>query len=233
MKNEDKFNFWLPIDLVEKAKGNLNKDDDSRYDNMIFEGLASDDSVDWEGEEMEPNGFILDYFLENGLINLDHLPSRAEKNKSAYWIGEPLDGWVKDNKFYVKGRLWKKSPEARAFWDKCIQMEESGSTRKPGMSIEGKVLERDKNNRRRVKKALITNLALTFEPVNSNSFFDIVKGLQSADFVDYSFNDEKTFDDCVDNVIVQWVDRDGNKFELNDKLKLKMEGYRRVFISIL
>ena len=90
------------------------------------------------------------------------------------------------------------------------------------MSIEGKVLERDKNNRRRVKKALITNLALTFEPVNSNSFFDIVKGLQSADFVDYSFNDEKTFDDCVDNVIVQWVDRDGNKFELNDKLKLKI-----------
>ena len=49
MKNEDKFNFWLPIDLVEKAKGKLNKDDDSRYDNMIFEGLASDDSVDWEG----------------------------------------------------------------------------------------------------------------------------------------------------------------------------------------
>lgn len=36
MKNEDKFNFWLPIDLVEKAKGNLNKDDDSRYDNMIL-----------------------------------------------------------------------------------------------------------------------------------------------------------------------------------------------------
>ena len=222
MKNEDKFNFWLPIDLVEKAKRNLNKDDDSRYDNMIFEGLASDDSVDWEGEVMEPNGFILDYFLENGLINLDHLPSRAEKNKSAYWIGEPLDGWVKDNKFYVKGKLWKKSPEARAFWDKCIQMEESGSTRKPGMSIEGKVLERDKNNRRRVKKGLVTNLALTFEPVNSNSFFDIVKGRQATDFVDYSFNDEKTFDDCVDNVIVQWVDRDGNKFELNDKLKLKI-----------
>ena len=90
------------------------------------------------------------------------------------------------------------------------------------MSIEGKVLERDKNNRRRVKKALVTNLALTFEPVNSNSFFDIVKGRQATDFVDYSFNDEKTFDDCVDNVIVQWVDRDGNKFELNDKLKLKI-----------
>ena len=46
-------------------------------------------------------------------------------------------------------------------------MQESGSTRKPGMSVEGKALERDKKNPKRVTKALITNIALTMTPVNT------------------------------------------------------------------
>ena len=52
---EDKFNFWIPID-IEKAKGSKEKstgtDDDSRYDNMVFEGVASDSSEDDEGESI-------------------------------------------------------------------------------------------------------------------------------------------------------------------------------------
>lgn len=179
----DRINFWLPINIEKSSSPQ--RDDDSRYDNMVFTGLASDSSEDDEGESMEPNGFILDRFLKSGLLNLDHLPSRAKENKSSYWIGEPIDAWVKDNKFFVKGKLWKKSPEARAFWDKCLQMEESGSSRKPGMSIEGRVIERDAKNPRKVKKALITNVALTFQPVNTNSFVDIIKGKQKQDFIDY------------------------------------------------
>lgn len=222
---EDKFNFWVPID-IEKAKTSKEKstgtDDDSRYDNMVFEGVASDSSEDDEGESMNPNGFILDRFLKSGLLNLDHLTSRSKENKSRFWIGEPLDAWVKDNKFFVKGKLWKKSPEARAFWDKCIQMAESGSTRKPGMSIEGKVIERDKTNPRKVSKALITNVALTFQPVNTNSFFDIIKGRQSADFIDYEFESDKDFDEG-DKVILEWEDERGNLLMLDTKFKIKVK----------
>lgn len=101
---------------------------------MIFEGLASDSSIDSEDESMNPNGFVIDRFLKHGLINLDHLPSRSPINKSRFWIGHPLDAYVKNNKFYVRCQLWKKSPEARAFYDKaleCLQAAPTGSQVSP------------------------------------------------------------------------------------------------------
>jgi hypothetical protein len=155
------FNFWLPIDFMKSDATEYPRGDDRRYENMIFEGIASDDSKDYQGDSMEPNGFVIDYFLKHGLFNLDHLTVRAKELKSRFWIGEPLDGKIVDNKFWVKGKLWSESPEARAFWDKCIEMRESGSTRKPGMSIEGKALERDPKNEKHITKAIINNIALT------------------------------------------------------------------------
>lgn len=218
---DNRFNFWVPVNIMKARASDTGNEIDDRYDNMVFEGMASDDSEDDEGESMNPNGFVLDRFLKTGLLNLDHLPSRARENKSRFWIGEPMEAWVKDNKFYVKGKLWKKSPEARAFWDKCLQMAESGSTRKPGMSIEGKVLERDPKNPRRVTKALITNVAMTFQPVNTNSFVDIVKGRQSRDFIDYEFEGVKGFND--DDVILEWEGQDGSLLSLDSKFRIKVK----------
>ena len=182
--NSNDFNFWLPLDIA-KAKNaeTYPRGDERRYENMVFEGIASDTSEDYQGESMEPNGFIIDYFLKHGLFNLDHLTVREKELKSRFWIGEPLDGKIINNKFWVKGRLWKESPEARAFWDKCIEMKNSGSTRKPGMSIEGKALERDPKNEKHITKAIINNIALTFTPVNFNSYIDFVKGVQIQDFI--------------------------------------------------
>ena len=62
-------------------------------------------------------------------------------------------------------------------------MRESGSTRKPGMSIEGRALERDPKNEKHITKAIINNIALTFTPVNFNSYIDFVKGVQVQDFI--------------------------------------------------
>lgn len=182
----DNFKLYLDVDIdIEKAKSEEKgySSDDSRYDNMIFSGVASDNSKDSEGEYLDPNGFIYDRFLKSGLINLDHLPTRSPINKSRFWIGEPLEAYVKEGKFFVKGKLWKKSPEARAFWDKAIEMKESGSSRKPGMSVEGKALERDKQNPNKVLKALITNVALTMTPVNTKTYVDIVKSGYSSDTI--------------------------------------------------
>lgn len=180
---KDNFNFWLPL-AFEKSKYEVYpRGDERRYENMVFEGIASDSSVDYEGDSMEPNGFDITYFLSHGLFNLDHLTSRAKELKSRFWIGEPIDGKIVDNKFWVKGRLWKESPEARAFWDKCIEMKESGSSRRPGMSIEGRALERDPDNEKHITRAIINNIALTLTPVNFNTYFDIVKGIQKEDFI--------------------------------------------------
>jgi hypothetical protein len=177
------FNFWLPMDLEKSRAAEYPRGDERRYEDMVFEGIASDDSKDYQGDSMEPNGFQIDYFLRHGLFNLDHLTTRAKELKSRFWIGEPIDGKIINNKFWVKGRLWSESPEARAFWDKAIEMRESGSSRKPGMSIEGRALERDPKNEKHITKAVINNIALTFTPVNFNSYIDFVKGIQSQDFI--------------------------------------------------
>lgn len=183
-KTSNDFNFWLPIDFMKSEEATqYERGDDRRYENMVFEGIASDSSEDYQGDSMEPNGFVIDYFLKHGLFNLDHLTVRAKELKSRFWIGEPLDGRIINNKFWVKGKLWSESPEARAFWDKCIEMKESGSTRRPGMSIEGKALERDSKNEKHITKAIINNIALTFTPVNFNSYLDFVKGVQEQDFI--------------------------------------------------
>lgn len=183
-KTSNDFNFWLPIDFMKSEEATqYERGDDRRYENMVFEGIASDSSEDYQGDSMEPNGFVIDYFLKYGLFNLDHLTVRAKELKSRFWIGEPLDGRIINNKFWVKGKLWPESPEARAFWDKCIEMKESGSTRRPGMSIEGKALERDPKNEKHITKAIINNIALTFTPVNFNSYLDFVKGVQEQDFI--------------------------------------------------
>lgn len=177
------FNFFLPIDFAKAENKVYGKGDERRYENMIFEGIASDTSEDYQGDRMEPNGFQIDYFLKHGLFNLDHLTVRSPELKSRFWIGEPLDAKIVNNKFWVKGKLWKDSPEARAFWDKCLEMKSSGANRKPGMSIEGKALERNPKNPKHITKAIINNIALTFTPVNFNSYLEIVKGVQSIDFV--------------------------------------------------
>lgn len=175
---ESKFNVFIPFDIDVIEKASKQSDDDTKYDNMIFSGVASDNSKDAEGETLDPKGYELSYFLKSGLFNLEHLPTRSPKNKSRFWIGEPTGAEVVGNKLIVKGKLWKASPEARAFWDKALEMKESGSNRKPGMSIEGKALERDSSNPKIIKKALITNIALTFNPVNGNTSVDITKGIE-------------------------------------------------------
>lgn len=178
MRND--FRLFFDVN-IEKASDTTSQSDDCRYDNMVFSGVASDSSKDSEGEFLDPNGFDYSRFLKSGLINLDHLTSRSPINKSRFWIGEPTEAYVKDGKFFVKGKLWKKSPEARAFWDKAIEMKESGSNRKPGMSVEGKALERDPKNPARITKALITNLALTMTPVNTKTYVDIEKSNKEID----------------------------------------------------
>lgn len=172
------FSIYDNLNII---KSQYPKGDPRRYRNMILEGVASDNSKDLMGDIMEPEGFDFDHFLKFGLVNLDHLPTRAKENKSRYWVGEPIDAKVKDNKFWVKVKLWEKSEEAREFYDKACEMQESGSSRKPAFSIEGSTIEKDPMNKKRTKKAFITNLAVTFNPVNTNSFAEIKKSIENWD----------------------------------------------------
>jgi len=185
---DNKFNFFVPAEVdFEKAKG---KTGEEKYKNMYLSGVASTDEEDTDEETLEPQGYVLDRFLKSGLVNYEHM---AKAGGAKYWIGEPTDAKVKGNKFFVKAKLWDKSKMARDLYDTVEIMKGSGSSRKIGWSIEGKALQRDPMNEKRITKALITNVALTFMPKNGSTYADIIKGNQSDDFLkaeDYEFDDD-------------------------------------------
>lgn len=180
MRNKDNFNFWMPIE-IEKSK---NEKDEIV---MKIKGIASTPEEDSEGEILEPIGFDLDRFLKIGFINWNH----QAKNDASKIIGEPTVARInKKGELYVEGTLYNNHPLARSVWELGEVLEQNGSKRKLGFSIEGRALERDSINPKRIVKALVTGLAITPTPVNASSYLDIVKGTQKEDYVDYEFEED-------------------------------------------
>lgn len=173
----ENFQFFIPV-AFEKA-GNVKPED--RYKNMIVQGVASTNDEDTDQEILEPSGFDLSVFKSAGLINYEH---QAKKSPKAF-IGEPIEARVKNNEFFIKGKLWEKSQLARDLYDTVEVMEASGSTRKLAWSIEGTPLLRSPHNPKQVMKALITHCALTFMPKNGKTYAEIVKGQNAPVELDY------------------------------------------------
>lgn len=159
------FRFFVPVE-IEKAKDKTGKEV------MKIAGVASTADRDSDGEVLDPSGFDLSYFLNNGFINWHH----QAKNKPNAIIGEPTVAEIKDGGLYVEGLLYPESNLAKEVYELAKGLEKSGSKRRLGFSIEGKVLERDSLDERFVKKAKITGLAVTPTPKNANTIVDIIKG---------------------------------------------------------
>ena len=175
------FNFYINDLTISKAKGEDGKEE------MILGGVASDDSKDTDQEVLLPSGYDLSYFKKYGFVNWNH---KAKEDPTKI-VGEPIQAMVKVNKFHINTRLYSDSEMARGVYKLAQTLEKSGSTRKLGWSIEGKALERDPFNPKRITRALITGVAITPTPVNSNTFVDIIKGQQTDDLIDYTFDQEK------------------------------------------
>lgn len=186
-----KFNFFIDSEIPEEVYKSASKAKDSRakYNNMVVFGRATTNIKDRQAETLEPSGFLIDEFLSDGLVNLEH--NYVRKGDPSAIIGEPIDAYIKDDAFFVKAKLYKGHKTAEALWDTLLLMKENGSKRKLGWSIEGKSLEKDPMNKKRITKAKIKNIALTFSPVGYNTYADIAKGEQSKDYVEPVW-DEKT-----------------------------------------
>jgi hypothetical protein len=123
--------------------------------------------------------------LQNGLLNYEH----QAKQSSKFIVGEPIKAEIKDNKFFIKGKLWKGQKVAEDLWDTLHIMKDNKSNRKLGWSIEGKALQRDPVNPKRITKALITNVALTFQPKNKNTWAQISKGEYTEPYIEPEFDE--------------------------------------------
>ena len=160
----DTFKIIIPAHL-EKAK-----DGEWRV-----HGLASTDNIDKQGESIIQKGIDLSPVDDGkGILNWDH-------NNSPENIIGVLDGYQKtDDGLYVNGRLFKNHARAKAVHE-IMDSLSKGDQGRMGMSVEGKILERDPKDHTVIKKCQIRAVALTMNPVNTDTHCDIAKSLNTAD----------------------------------------------------
>ncbi len=155
-----KFKFVMPAEL-EKAK-------DGKWK---VRGLASNQITDQQGETIIQKGMDLTPIdQKKGVLNWDH--KKGPENT----IGL-LDGYSQgENGLYVEGRLFKNHTKAVAV--KEIMDSLDGEDRgRMGLSVEGQILERDPANPKIIKKCRISAIALTMNPVNTETYASLVKSM--------------------------------------------------------
>lgn len=173
---EEKFSAFIPIDFIEKGK----KDKDGLPEKLIISGIASSmnsGKYDVDGQLLDVNGFDYEPFLKSGFFNLEH------KGREDYTniVGEPTNAYVKDGNFYVEGELYKDNPKAVGIYQLGQILKKSGSKRKIGYSIEGRIAKKDPNNPNKIAKSIITGCAVTVSPKNDGTELLIKGGRESIE----------------------------------------------------
>lgn len=217
MNNEDKnkFHFFVPAD-IEKAEDSSSED----RGKMKIKGVASTPDRDSDDEVLDPEGFVLDFFLKSGFLNWHH---RAKEDPAAI-VGEPTMAEVRDNGLYIEGELYKDSELAKSIYDLAKTLKDRDSSRRLGFSIEGKVLERDLVDDRKIKKALITGCAITPTPKNPHTIMDVMKGKDTSEPMEYEHlegNDPNG--GATRELIVDVTRPDGTRITVDKDLKINVE----------
>lgn len=220
-KDSDHF-FFVEFDTIEKAN------DEDGKEVMKVKGVASTNDEDSQEEILEPSGFDFSPFLDKGFLNFHH---QGSKDPLAN-IGEPTKAFVKNNQFHIEGFLYPDNPIAKKVYDFANILKKNSKTRKMGFSIEGKALEKDPLNPKRITKSVITGCAITHAPINRNTFMDIVKGEQTDDAPIFNIDDLSEFNKSIDlsDNILTIEDDDATIFVKKgygvtiDKRKKKIEG---------
>lgn len=157
---EMQFKAFMNVD-VEKSTTAENKS------NIIIKGMASTGSLDLGNDIVDPKGIDISYFVDHGYINDNH-----DKNKI---IGYPTKNCsVTPEGLYVEGELFRDNENVQKYMELADNLEKSNSGRKVGMSIEGSVRARNRNDNRVIESILITGLALTPNPMNTTATIDTV-----------------------------------------------------------
>lgn len=156
------FDFNLPV--------NIKKSENDDY--FEFSGLASTEDEDLQGEIVKQN-FDLSAIEEGkGVVNCDH--GHKYDNKDHARIGVIDEAKITKNGLWMKGKIWKKHPEAIAYYNEMKY--------KPGMvnlSVEGYSIARNPFNDNVIDRAVVTGVALTRNPVNKNTYASIIKSLMT------------------------------------------------------
>lgn len=177
---KDKFNFFVPCDIIKKS-------DKEKEDGVVYiDGIASSASVrDADDEVLMPLGFNVKPLLETGLVNFNH---QGFKDANAN-IGICTEAKVinKGQDLYVKCMLWP-CAQTEGIVRAYENFKKYAPNRKIGYSVEGNCTQRDPFDSKKILKADITGLAVTFSQKNKNTLMNIIKGDYSVPYVELDDN---------------------------------------------
>lgn len=165
----EEFQYFAPISFFEKS-------DAPEGERRRFGGIATTEEVDQEGEVILQNGLDWSYFLTKGWFNDNHSKKTGgvvgyPTSVQFFREGERLpDGTVaKANLHWTEGYLLEGVRAADEIWDVGRALAKSGSGRRLGQSIEGRIKKRTGPNGLTVAKAEVHHSAITHCPVNAGT----------------------------------------------------------------
>lgn len=172
--SQEKFKFYINADIV---KG-------SEDGEMRIKGIASTGEKDSQDEYLDPSTFDLSDFSQ---INWNH----KGKDDPSTIIGEPVYTKITaNNELYIEGVLYNEVPMAKATYRLMQALQKSPNGNKLGMSVEGRVLERDPMNPSKILKSKITGVAICPVPVNGATWTELItKGYTDDNEPIYDLNE--------------------------------------------
>ena len=169
---DNNFKFTMPADLTKGEDGSWK-----------VKGLASTQNIDQQGETIIQKGIDLTPIdQKRGILNWDHKkgPENTIGTLEGYSMGK--------NGLYIEGNLFKNHSRAIAVKQIMDSLGEADRGRM-GLSVEGQILERDPANPKIIKKCKINAVALTMNPVNSDTYAGLVKSM-TADAVEFDATED-------------------------------------------
>lgn len=171
MVKKDDFKFIVPAQLSKSKEGKWK-----------VKGLASAEVKDRQGEIILQKGIDCSPIdQKKGFLNWDH------DNSPESTIGLLTGYHREDGKTYIEGELFQKHERAKAVYSIMESLAENGSNAM-GLSIEGKILQRNDKDPNIIEKCIVRNVALTLNPVFSDSFVNLVKAFNSAENIEFDSN---------------------------------------------
>lgn len=165
---QNTFRFDIPIEAIMKS----GPDGKERR----IGGICTTDQMDRQMETILQDGLDFDPFLKGGWFNDNHdastdavlgYPDTAELKE----LSSGHKGW------YVEGHLLK-TDRANKIWELANDLQKHD--RKLGFSVEGRILQRDPDDPRKIKKAVVTEVAITKCPVNPGTALSVLAKSLSA-----------------------------------------------------
>lgn len=160
---EDTFKVIVPAEICKGKDGSYR-----------IRGIATTQDFDSQNELLKQGGIDLTPIdAKRGILNWDH-------GKDPTDIVGILDGYKHTKAgLLIEGTLFKNHTKANAIRQIMESLGEKDRHRM-GLSVEGQIIQRNTVNPKIIEKCRINAVALTMNPVNTNTHVELVKSLNVA-----------------------------------------------------